>query len=100
MLAGSHDQPPSRSVFAYATTAHTSPLVSLVLKAGIVGPDHGMSHSGRHSVALGALSDGRKAVLAVQPGHRESTESWSQLLRALKERGMGSPRVVYGGANS
>jgi putative transposase len=47
-------------------------------------------------VAIGGLSDGRKVVLAVQPGYRESTESWSGVLRDLKQRGMNNPRLVVG----
>ena len=47
-------------------------------------------------VAIGALSDGRKVLLAVRGGHRESIESWSALLRDLRDRGMVSPRLVIG----
>ncbi len=47
-------------------------------------------------VAIGALSDGSKVVLAVQSGHRESIESWSSMLRSLRDRGMGPPRLVIG----
>jgi transposase-like protein len=47
-------------------------------------------------VAVAALSDGRKVIVAVQAGHRESTESWSRLLRDLKGRGMNAPRLVIG----
>ena len=35
-------------------------------------------------VVLGAMSDGRNQVLAVRPGHRESTESWLSILRDLR----------------
>lgn len=47
-------------------------------------------------VAIGGLSDGQKVVLAVEPGYRESTESWSGMLRDLKGRGMNCPRLVVG----
>jgi transposase-like protein len=47
-------------------------------------------------VAIGALADGSKVVLAVEPGHRESTASWSYLLRNLRARGMNGPRLVIG----
>ena len=50
-------------------------------------------------VVIGGLSDGRKTVLAVEPGYRESTESWSGVLRSLKERGMNCPRAVTGDGN-
>ena len=45
---------------------------------------------------LAALSDGRKVVVTVVPGYRESTESWSEVLRDLKERGMECPRLIVG----
>ena len=47
-------------------------------------------------VAIGGLSDGQKVVLAVEPGYRESTESWGGALRDLKKRGMNSPQLVVG----
>ncbi len=47
-------------------------------------------------VVVGGLSDGRKVILAVEPGYRESTESWSGVLRDLKERGLKCPRLVIG----
>ena len=40
-------------------------------------------------VVLAALSDGSKAVVSVTSGYRESTQSWSEVLRDLKRRGMG-----------
>jgi putative transposase len=45
-------------------------------------------------VVVAALADGRKVVLSVQCGQRESTESWASLLRDLKRRGMNGPRLV------
>ena len=50
-------------------------------------------------VILGGLLDGRKVILAVEPGYRESTESWSGVLRDLKERGLNCPRLVIGDGN-
>jgi len=50
-------------------------------------------------VAIAALSDGRKVVVAVAPGYRESTESWSALLRDLRDRGLRAPRLVIGDGN-
>ena len=47
-------------------------------------------------VAIGALSDGSKVVLSAEPGYRESTRSWSTVLRDLRDRGMGCPRLVVG----
>jgi putative transposase len=45
---------------------------------------------------IAALRDGRKVVLAVSPGHRESTDTWSAILRDLKQRGLGCPKLVIG----
>jgi transposase-like protein len=50
-------------------------------------------------VVLGALRDGSKVVLAVESGHRESTESWSAVLRDLKQRGLPAPQLVVGDGN-
>ena len=47
-------------------------------------------------VAIGALSDGSKVVLSAEPGYRESTQSWSEVLRDLRDRGMGCPQLVVG----
>ena len=47
-------------------------------------------------VALAGLTDGRKVIVSIEPGYRESTESWSALLRDLKVRGMGCPCLVIG----
>jgi transposase-like protein len=47
-------------------------------------------------VVIGALRDGTKVVLAVESGGRESTESWSAVLRELQQRGLRCPRVIVG----
>lgn len=47
-------------------------------------------------VAIGGLSDGQKVIVAVEPGYRESSESWAEMLRDLKERGLNCPRLVMG----
>ncbi len=39
-------------------------------------------------VLIGALTDGRKVVLAVESGPRESKESWGAVLRDLRQRGL------------
>jgi transposase-like protein len=39
-------------------------------------------------VIIGALSDGRKVLLACESGQRESKESWGCILRDLKARGL------------
>ena len=47
-------------------------------------------------VVVAALRDGRKVVVAVASGQRESTESWSAILRDLKQRGLNCPQLVIG----
>ena len=47
-------------------------------------------------VAIAGLSDGRKIFVALEPGYRESRESWGAMLRNLKKRGLGAPRLVIG----
>ncbi|MEA3375450.1 MAG: transposase [Chloroflexota bacterium] len=39
-------------------------------------------------VIVGVLPDGRKEVIALEDGYRESTESWASVLRDLKRRGL------------
>jgi putative transposase len=45
-------------------------------------------------VVLAAMSDGTKRVVAVEPGYRESTQSWAGVLRSLNRRGLCVPRLV------
>ena len=45
-------------------------------------------------VVMAALSDGSKVVVSTVPGYRESTESWSEVLRDIKRRGLSCPRLV------
>ena len=47
-------------------------------------------------VMLGARPDGTKELIAVEDGYRESTESWAELLRDLKRRGMRAPVLAVG----
>jgi putative transposase len=47
-------------------------------------------------VVLAGLRDGRKVILAVESGHRESTESWRAVLRDLQRRGLRTPHIVVG----
>lgn len=39
-------------------------------------------------VIIGADSDGNKEVLAVEPGYRETTTSWKEILLRLRDRGL------------
>lgn len=47
-------------------------------------------------VVLGARLDGSKELVALADGYRESTESWAELLRDLKKRGMRAPELTVG----
>jgi transposase-like protein len=47
-------------------------------------------------VVLAALRDGRKVIVAVESGPRESTDSWAAVLRDLRRRGFRAPRLVIG----
>ena len=47
-------------------------------------------------VMIAALVDGSKILLAIESGHRESAESWSSLLRGLRDRGLACPKAVVG----
>ena len=40
---------------------------------------------------LGVRADGRKELVAITDGYRESCESWADLLRDCKRRGMAAP---------
>jgi putative transposase len=47
-------------------------------------------------VIMGVRADGTKELVAVADGHRESTESWADLLRDCKRRGMRAPVLAVG----
>jgi transposase-like protein len=50
-------------------------------------------------VVVGAMRDGRKEVLAVVPGYRESKESWAEVLRDLRDRGLRPPKLWIADGN-
>ncbi|MGH8997722.1 MAG: IS256 family transposase [Acidimicrobiales bacterium] len=47
-------------------------------------------------VIVGVRADGTKELVSITDGHRESTESWADVLRDLKRRGMSAPAVAVG----
>ncbi len=47
-------------------------------------------------VVIGVRGDGVKELLAVEDGYRESTDSWAQVLRDLRDRGLTEPKLVTG----
>jgi transposase-like protein len=47
-------------------------------------------------VLIGVRADGRKELIALADGYRESAESWADLLRDCKRRGMRAPVLAIG----
>jgi transposase-like protein len=48
-------------------------------------------------VLMGATQDGQKELIAMTDGHRESAQSWSELLLEVKRRGLASePKLAVG----
>jgi putative transposase len=50
-------------------------------------------------VVIGVQEDGTKRFLALESGYRESKESWAEVLRQLKGRGIKSGRLFVGDGN-
>jgi len=48
-------------------------------------------------VLMGAMADGRKELIAIQDGYRESEQSWRELLTNVKSRGLElAPKLAVG----
>jgi putative transposase len=47
-------------------------------------------------VVIGVRADGKKELVALTDGHRESAESWAGLLRDARRRGMRAPVLAVG----
>ncbi len=47
-------------------------------------------------VIVGVRADGTKELVSISDGQRESTESWADVLRDLRRRGMRAPAVAVG----
>src|SRR5699024_1191466 len=45
---------------------------------------------------IGVRADGVKELIAMDDGHREATDSWADLLRACRRRGMRAPVLAIG----
>ena len=45
---------------------------------------------------VGAREDGEKELLGMEPGYRESKDSWAEVLRDLRNRGLEAPLVATG----
>ena len=43
---------------------------------------------------IGALPDGTKELIAIYDGHRESKDSWRELMERLKRKGMSAPPLL------
>lgn len=50
-------------------------------------------------VIIGATREGKKKLLTVEGGYRESKESWSGVLRSLRDRGLRSLRLTVADGN-
>ena len=50
-------------------------------------------------MVIGVKRDGSKGYLALEPGYRESKESWGEVLRQLKKRGLKTARLFVGDGN-
>ena len=51
-------------------------------------------------VVMGAMRDGTKEVLVVTSGYRESTDSWAEVFRGLKARGLAAPKLLMADGNA
>lgn len=47
-------------------------------------------------VLIGVNSDGKKELIAVMEGYRESRESWKEIWRGVKDRGLPAPLLAIG----
>jgi len=47
-------------------------------------------------VIMGATKEGRKELIMIESGYRESTESWLSLLRRVKSQGLTMPKLFIG----
>ena len=47
-------------------------------------------------VIVGVRPDGTKELVALADGYRESTDSWAEVLRSLKDRGLAAPVLAVG----
>ena len=47
-------------------------------------------------VIVGVRTDGTKELVSISDGHRESIESWADVLRGLRRRGMTAPVLAVG----
>src|ERR1019366_69458 len=47
-------------------------------------------------VIVGVRPDGTKELVALADGYRESTDSWAEVLRGLRERGLAAPVLAVG----
>lgn len=47
-------------------------------------------------MTLGVRADGRKELVTIIDGYRESADSWPNLLRGCRRRGMRAPHLAVG----
>ena len=51
-------------------------------------------------VIVSVRPDGTKELVAVTAGYRESTDSWAEVLRGLRDRGLAAPVLAVGDRRS
>jgi putative transposase len=56
----------------------------------------GSTEKGPSLVVLGIDSNDRRSVLAIEPGHKDSADTWIGVFRSLKERGLDFQAVKIG----
>ena len=49
---------------------------------------------------LGRQKSERRAGVSASPGYRESTDSWAEVIRDLKARGLGAPKLLLADGNA
>ena len=99
----------SASVITRLTTQWQAEQRAFAERGPLVGPDYvyvwadGVHFNVRLDeerlcclVIVGVRVDGTKELVAITDGYRESTESWADLLRDLKRRGMRAPVLAVG----
>lgn len=60
--------------------------------SGLRGEDHKLCAL----VIIGVNARGQKEFLAIEDGVRDSTQSWKEVLRGLKQRGLKTPKLAIG----
>ena len=77
--------------------AYTSTLILCVTLGALAARGDDWPMLGHDPGRSGATADGKKELLAMLDGYRESAESWKELLLDLKQRGLKiEPKLAIG----